>query len=71
MALLATFNLAAIPTGGPDVRAEGTYLQVNKNLIEACAIAVVFVFRTGSIAGLDRLWMRAPSARVDVQEAAV
>ena len=69
--LLATFYLAAVPTGTLDARAEGTYLLVNKNLIEACAVGVLFAFRTGSIAGLDRLWMRSQSTRVDVQEAAV
>jgi thiosulfate dehydrogenase [quinone] large subunit len=70
-ALLATFYLAAIPTGAPDGRAEGTYLLVNKNLIEACAVAVLFAFRTGAIAGLDRLRMRAQPARAGVQEAIV
>ena len=71
LALLATFYLAAVPTGALDVRAEGTYLLVNKNLIEACAVLVLFAFRTGSIAGLDRLWMRPPLATVRRQEAAV
>jgi hypothetical protein len=31
---------------------------VNKNLIEAAAVAVVLVFRTGRIAGLDLLFAR-------------
>ena len=44
--------------GRPEARAEGTYLLVNKNLIEACAVLVLFAFRTGRIAGLDRLWSR-------------
>jgi hypothetical protein len=39
--------------------AEGNYLLVNKNLIEAAAVAVVLVFRTGRIAGLDLLRGRA------------
>ena len=34
---------------------EGNYLLVNKNLIEAAAVAVVLVFRTGRFAGLDLL----------------
>ena len=63
LALLALFYLAAIPTGVPDARAEGTYLLVNKNLIEAGAVAVLFAFRTGRIAGLDRLWMRVAAAQ--------
>jgi thiosulfate dehydrogenase [quinone] large subunit len=70
LALLASFYLAAIPTGGLDGRAEGTYLIVNKNLIEACAVMVLFAFRTGAIAGLDRLWMRARPA-VTMKEAVV
>ena len=70
-ALLATFYLSAVPTGRLDVRAEGTYLLVNKNLIEACAVAVLFAFRTGSVAGLDRLWARSQPSRVSAHEAAV
>jgi thiosulfate dehydrogenase (quinone) large subunit len=71
LALLATFYLAAVPTGTLDVRAEGTYLLVNKNLIEACAVLVLFAFHTGSIAGLDRLWMRPQPAKVRMKEAAL
>jgi thiosulfate dehydrogenase [quinone] large subunit len=71
MVLLAMFYLSAIPTGTVEGRAEGTYLLVNKNLIEAGAVAVLLAFRTGSIAGLDRLWSRSPSASPSVQEAAV
>ena len=71
LALLSTFYLAAVPTGTLDVRAEGTYLLVNKNLIEACAVAVLFAFRTGSIAGLDRLWLRPPLVAVSTPEAAI
>jgi thiosulfate dehydrogenase [quinone] large subunit len=71
VALLAAFYLAAVPTGALDVRAEGTYLLVNKNLIEACAVLVLFTFRTGLIAGLDRWWMRSPSATVSTREVAV
>jgi thiosulfate dehydrogenase [quinone] large subunit len=54
--LLAMFYLSAIPTSGvPDVRAEGAYLLVNKNLVEAGAVLVLLLFRTGRLAGLDRL----------------
>jgi thiosulfate dehydrogenase (quinone) large subunit len=60
--LLATFYLSAIPLGLPEARAEGTYLLVNKNLIEAAAALVVFSFRTGRIAGLDLLWNSRPRA---------
>jgi len=55
--LLAMFYLSAIPMGLPELRSEGTYLLVNKNLIEAFAVVVLFTFRTGRIAGLDRLWI--------------
>lgn len=59
MALLAVFYLSAIPmTGLPQPRAEGTYLVVNKNLIELVAVAVLMAFHTGRIAGLDMLWRR-------------
>jgi thiosulfate dehydrogenase [quinone] large subunit len=70
-ALLTAFYLSALPTGGADLRAEGTYLLVNKNLIEACAVVVLFTFRTGSIAGLDRWWMRPQPAVAGVQEAVI
>jgi thiosulfate dehydrogenase [quinone] large subunit len=60
--LLCTFYISAIPADGlPQPRAEGTYLIVNKNLIEAVAVGVVTVFRTGRIAGLDAL--RRPRTR--------
>ena len=38
----------AIPT-------EGTYLIVNKNLVELCALAVILLTRSGLAAGLDRI----------------
>jgi thiosulfate dehydrogenase [quinone] large subunit len=61
LTLLAAFYLAAIPTAGtPQPGAEGTYLFVNKTLVEAAALLVVLSFRTGAIAGLDIL--RAPRA---------
>ena len=71
LVLLVMFYLSSIPTGTLDLRAEGTYLIVNKNLVEACAVVVLLTFRTGSIAGLDRLWVRSRPADVQVQEAAV
>jgi thiosulfate dehydrogenase [quinone] large subunit len=37
---------------------EGSYLIVNKNLVELAALAVILVTRTGRDAGLDRLWPR-------------
>jgi thiosulfate dehydrogenase [quinone] large subunit len=38
--------LYAIPT-------EGTYLIVNKNLVELCALVVILLTGTGRFAGLD------------------
>ena len=56
LALLALFYLSQVPVAGvPQPQTEGAYLFVNKNLIEAGALLVVLVFRTGRIAGLDRL----------------
>ena len=37
---------------------EGSYLTVNKNLIEMVALWVVFLFPTGKIIGLDRFLFR-------------
>lgn len=65
LSLLVLFYVPAIPLlGVPEARAEGTYLIVNKTLIEAAAVWVLFAFRTGRVAGLDTLRHRAPrSAR--------
>jgi thiosulfate dehydrogenase [quinone] large subunit len=60
IALLALFYVSWLPTRGVyEPGAEGNYLLVNKNLIEAAAVAVVLVFRTDRIAGLDLLRGRA------------
>jgi thiosulfate dehydrogenase (quinone) large subunit len=65
VALLSLFYLSSIPIGLPEARAEGTYLIVNKNLIEAAAVLVLLAFRTGRVAGLDRYWKpRVTSARM-------
>jgi thiosulfate dehydrogenase [quinone] large subunit len=34
---------------------EGSYLIVNKNLVEVCALVVILVTRSGRFAGLDRI----------------
>lgn len=62
MALLAVFYVSAIPLGLPQPNAEGTYLLVNKNLIELLAVGAIMSFRTGRIAGLDVL-MRSRARR--------
>jgi thiosulfate dehydrogenase (quinone) large subunit len=55
---LALFYLSAPPFSGmPQTGAEGTYLFVNKNLIELAALLMLMAFRTGAMAGLDRLFM--------------
>jgi thiosulfate dehydrogenase (quinone) large subunit len=60
--LLALFYVAAIPTGGvPQPGAEGTYLIVNKTLIELGAVLVLLAGRTGRIAGLDVLRLPRPA----------
>lgn len=70
LALLALFYLSAIPTHGlHEPGNEGAYLIVNKNLVEAAAVLVVLAFRTGRIAGLDRL-RRGPARAPRVEEAA-
>jgi thiosulfate dehydrogenase [quinone] large subunit len=56
---LSLFYLLYVPTVGvPQPNAEGTYLIVNKTLIEAIAVIVLLVFNTGRIAGLDLLLHR-------------
>jgi thiosulfate dehydrogenase [quinone] large subunit len=59
LVLLVLFYALYIPTYGVIVPgAEGNYLFVNKNLVEAAAVLVLLVFRTGRIAGLDLLLAR-------------
>jgi thiosulfate dehydrogenase [quinone] large subunit len=59
MVFLSMFYLSAPPiTGLPQTGAEGTYLYVNKNLIEFVALATIMAFRTGTIAGLDQYRLR-------------
>ena len=56
LAFLVLFYLSAPPLEGlPGPGAEGAYLLVNKNLIEASAVLVLLAFDTGRIAGLDLL----------------
>jgi len=53
---LALFYLLAIPlAGAPQPGNEGTYLLVNKTLIEGAAVGVLLAFNTGAMAGLDLL----------------
>ena len=48
---------------------EGSYLVVNKNLVEAAALAVVLVTNSGRAAGLDRVIHRLLRGRAGAAEA--
>ena len=70
LALLALFYLSWLPTRGVyEPGTEGNYLLVNKNLVEAAAVFVVLVFRTGRIAGLDLVLARPRAAAAPAAEA--
>ena len=58
MALLALYYLASPPFLGvsPAVNAEGSYLIVNKNLVEIGALFILLTFRTSHLYGLDRFF---------------
>lgn len=57
--LLGLFYLLSIPVKGtPQPGSEGTYLIVNKNLIELAGVLVLLAFKTERIAGLDLFWQR-------------
>ena len=57
IAFLSLFYLSMPPTTGLQIPgAEGAYLFVNKNLIELVTVIALLSFRTGLIAGLDRLF---------------
>ena len=62
---LSLFYLLYIPLMGvPQPNNEGTYLIVNKTLIETVAVCVLLVFNTGAIAGVDLLLQRRNSPAV-------
>lgn len=66
---LSLFYLLYVPTVGvPQPNAEGTYLIVNKTLIEAAAVLVLLLFDTGRIAGLDLLFKRRRIAELSKSE---
>jgi thiosulfate dehydrogenase [quinone] large subunit len=48
---------------------EGSYLVVNKNLVEAAALGVILVTRSGRAAGLDRIIHRLFRGRARLAEA--
>jgi uncharacterized membrane protein YphA (DoxX/SURF4 family) len=62
--LLTVFYLARIPLDGvPQPGAEGTYLLVDKTLIELGGALVLLTGGTGAIAGLDLLRRRTAPQR--------
>jgi thiosulfate dehydrogenase [quinone] large subunit len=62
--LLALYYLCNPPLLGYaySMPAEGSYLIVNKVLIELSALCVLLVFPTGRVVGLDRLMFKKPSS---------
>jgi thiosulfate dehydrogenase (quinone) large subunit len=59
LGFLSLFYISGIPTTGlPQAGIEGTYLLVNKTLVEWAAVLVLLAFRTGELWGLDLLWRR-------------
>ena len=68
MLLLLMFYLCNPPFVGYfySIPTEGSYLVVNKNLVELAGLAVVFVTGSGRVAGLDRIihgWRRGKAPR--------
>ena len=57
IAFVLMFYLAAPPWIGYfyAIPTEGSYLIVNKNLVEVCALVVILVTGSGRFAGLDRI----------------
>ena len=69
LVFLSLFYLLYVPlTGVPQPGNEGTYLIVNKTLIEAAAVFVLLVFDTGAIAGLDLLLRRRKLRATDTRD---
>lgn len=58
ISLLTVYYLSHAPFVGAQymLPSEGSYLWVNKNLIELVALAVLYVYPTQKIIGLDRLF---------------
>ena len=60
MALLILYYLAAPPFPGLEysIPGEGSYIIVNKNLVECCALMVLVLIPTERLFGLDRLFRK-------------
>ena len=63
MVFISLYYLFAPPFLGLEYSrpGEGSYIIVNKNLIEACALWVLFTFPTGHVIGLDRFFTKSGS----------
>jgi thiosulfate dehydrogenase [quinone] large subunit len=74
MVLLLLYYIAAppLPTYAYAIPAEGSYLVVNKILIELVAMVVLYVFPTNRLFGLDRLfpWNRSGDSQAGLEDAA-
>jgi thiosulfate dehydrogenase [quinone] large subunit len=74
MLLILLFYLCNPPWPGYfySIPAEGSYLVVNKNLVEAAALGVIFATGSGRFAGLDRIFsmlLRGRTARAEMAQA--
>jgi thiosulfate dehydrogenase [quinone] large subunit len=65
IAFLLLFYFANPPFVGYfySIPSEGSYLVINKNLVELCALAVIFMTGSGRFAGLDRIVHRLVARR--------
>ncbi|MCM3905097.1 MAG: DoxX family membrane protein [Pyrinomonadaceae bacterium] len=72
LCFLSLFYLLYVPlTGVPQPGSEGTYLIVNKTLIEAVAVGILIAFDTGAIAGLDLLLRGRKLRHLQLEEASL
>jgi thiosulfate dehydrogenase [quinone] large subunit len=73
MGFLLLFYVSTPPFVGYfySIPSEGSYLIVNKNLVELCALAVILVTGSGRFAGLDRIVHRLIARRPRLSSAAV
>lgn len=68
--LLALYYVASPPLIGfkSSMPVEGSYLIVNKNLVELASLLVLSLFPTGRVAGLDRLIFGPLKTKVSKEE---
>lgn len=70
MVLLALYYIACPPIVGfkSSLPTEGSYLIINKNLVELASLLVLSLFPTGRVAGLDRLIFGPLKTKVSKEE---